>query len=229
MSNYREIWRQGVWSNNPGLIQLLGLCPLLAVSNTLINAIGLGLATLLTLLLTNAGVSLIRRWLQPEVRIAILVLIIAGAVSLLDLLMAAYRYELHQRLGIFVPLIVTNCAILARAESFASRQPLAPAVWDGLAQGCGFFVVLTVLGAIRELLGYGTLLRQADSLFGAVASNWTITIGDAGWSFLLAILPPGAFILLGLLLAAHRWISQSYSQPVRVSTPPQSANHPASP
>lgn len=207
VTSIKQLWQQGLWDNNPGLVQLLGLCPLLAVSNTLVNAIGLGLATLVTLAITNTLASLLRHWLRPEVRIAVFVLIIAGTVTVLDLLMAAYRFELHQRLGIFVPLIVTNCAILARAESFASRQPSLPAFIDGCAQGSGFLLALMALGASREILGYGSLLRQANSLFGPMAENWTITLGQDGWSFLIAILPPGAFILLGLLLAAHRWWS----------------------
>lgn len=204
---YRDILQQGLWRNNPGLVQLLGLCPLLAVSNSLINALGLGLATLFTLLITNTLASIFRHWLHPQVRIAIFVLIIAGAVSIIDLLMAAYRFELHQRLGIFVPLIVTNCAILARAESFASRQPIKRAFIDGFAHGIGFLLILLVMGALREVLGYGTLLRQADSLFGPMAANWTLTFGADGWSFLFAILPPGAFMLLGALLALHRYLS----------------------
>jgi electron transport complex protein RnfE len=207
-----SIWRQGLWDNNPALVQLLGLCPLLAVSNTLVNALGLGIATLLTLMVTNTLASLLRHWLRPEIRIAVFVLIIAGAVTALDLLMAAYRFDLHQRLGIFVPLIVTNCAILARAESFASRQPVWPAFLDGCAQGLGFMLLLAVLGAIREVLGYGSLLRQADSLFGSVAASWTLQFGDQGWSFLLAILPPGAFLILGLLLAGQRYWSARQTQ-----------------
>lgn len=201
----REIWRQGLWENNPGLVQLLGLCPLLAVSNTMINALGLGLATLFTLLISNGLVSLVRHQLRPETRIAVFVLIIAGSVTALDLLMAAYLFDLHQRLGIFIPLIVTNCTILARAESFAARQPLPAALLDGLAQGLGFLLVLLVMGSVREILGYGSILRQAESLFGPVAANWPIEFSSGGWSFLLAILPPGAFLLLGLLLALRNY------------------------
>lgn len=225
--NSAHIWRQGLWDNNPALVQLLGLCPLLAVSTTLVNALGLGIATLITLMVTNTLASLLRHWLRPEIRIAVFVLIIAGAVTALDLLMAAYRFDLHQRLGIFVPLIVTNCAILARAESFASRQPVWPSFLDGCAQGLGFLCLLAVLGAIREVLGYGSLLRQADSLFGPQASSWTLQFGDQGWSFLLAILPPGAFILLGLLLAGQRYWNARTLQRNAQTAQPSSAGTPA--
>ncbi len=203
-----QIWRTGLWSNNPGLVQLLGLCPLLAVSNTAINGLGLGLATMLVLLASNALVSLLRSSWRPETRIPAFVLIIATTVTAIDLSMQAWLFDLSRGLGIFVPLIVTNCAILARAEVFASRQPVSAACHDALAQGSGFAIVLIVLGAGREVIGQGTLLAGAASLFGPGAADWTIQILPFERGLLLAILPPGAFIGLGLLVALRQYLVQ---------------------
>ncbi len=202
MSNY---WRQGLLANNPGLIQLLGLCPLLAISNTLVNALGLGIATLLTVLLTNTAVSLLRPFLYHAIRIPVFVIIIAGLVTMIERLMEAWLFDLHQTLGIFVPLIVTNCLILARAEAFASRQRLPAAMLDGLTMGCGFLLALTLLGSIRELLGHGSLLRDSQLLFGTASPDLTLQLTPEHYQFLLFSLPPGAFLLLGLLVAGLRW------------------------
>jgi Na+-translocating ferredoxin:NAD+ oxidoreductase subunit E len=177
-----DILRNGLDRSNPGLVQLLGLCPLLAVSTSVDNALGLALATCAVLLTSNVIASLVGRWLLPEVRIAVFVLAIAGAVTSVQLAIAAWWPGLHDSLGIFLPLIVTNCLVLARAESFASRQPLGLALLDGAAMGLGFGLVLVTLGALRELLGHGLLL---------------------------ALLPPGAFILLGLMLALRNWRMQA--------------------
>ena len=198
-----EILRQGLWSNNAGLVQLLGLCPLLAVSNTLINALGLGLATVGVLVLTNTLVSLLRPLLLREIRIPIFVLVIAASVTIVELAMNAWMHELHRSLGIFLPLIITNCVIIARAESFASRNRVLPSALDGLATGLGFLLVLLCLGAVRELLGQGTLLAQAHQLFGEGARDWTLRpLGEAR-GLLIASLPPGAFIVLALLIAGR--------------------------
>lgn len=207
--SYRSIVYQGVWTNNPALVQLLGLCPLLAVSGTVINALGLGLATMLTLLISNASVSLLRHWIRPEIRIPLYVLIIASVVSTIEHLMQAYFYELHTLLGIFIPLIVTNCLIIGRAEAFASRQPLPRALLDALAMGLGFTLALIALGAVRELIGQGTLLTQAHLLFGEKAKALSLIIFPDYPGFLLALLPPGAFIALGLLLALKNWLTAS--------------------
>ena len=197
-----EIARDGLWDNNPGLVQLLGLCPLLAVSATVVNALALGLATTLTLLSSNLTVSLIRHVVRPEVRIPVFVLVIASFVTTIELLMNAYFHQLYLILGIFIPLIVTNCSILGRAEAFASRNPPGRALADGLAMGLGFTGVLVALGAGRELLGQGTLLANAHLLLGEWAweLEWSV-LGEAYEGLLLALLPPGAFIGLGLLLA----------------------------
>ncbi|MCL1112731.1 MULTISPECIES: electron transport complex subunit E [Shewanella] len=201
MSNYREIANQGLWKNNPGLVQLLGLCPLLAVTATITNALGLGIATLLVLMGSNILVSLVRDYVPKEIRIPVFVMIIAALVTCVQLLINAYAYNLYISLGIFLPLIVTNCVIIGRAEAFASRNSLAHSAFDGLMMGLGFTAVLVVLGASRELLGQGTLFDGADLLLGDWASSLTIHVWQVDTPFLLAMLPPGAFIAMGLLIA----------------------------
>ena len=198
---YSEIIRDGLWKNNSGLVQLLGLCPLLAVTTTVVNGLGLGLATTLTLLTSGVIVSLIRTLVRPEVRIPVFVLVIASTVTVIDLGMNAWFHDLHGILGIFIPLIVTNCVIIGRAESFSSRNSVDRAALDGLVMGIGFTLVLVALGGMRELIGQGTLFSQAHLMFGEFGRNLTITVLDDYRGFLLAILPPGAFIGLGLLIA----------------------------
>ncbi len=198
---YAKIISDGLWLNNPGLVQLLGLCPLLAVTTSVVNGLGLGLATTLTLVFSNTTVSVIRRIVRPEVRIPVFVLVIASVVTVIELAMNAWLHELYKILGIFIPLIVTNCSIIGRAESFASRHSVDRALLDGLAMGIGFTLVLVTLGGMRELLGNGTLLAQAHLMFGEAARDWTITVLRDYRGFLLAILPPGAFLGLGLLIA----------------------------
>lgn len=198
---YASIARDGLWTNNPGLVQLLGLCPLLAVTSNAVNGLGLGLATALTLVASNVTVSLIRRVVRPEVRIPVFVLVIASVVTVIELAMNAYLHELYLVLGIFIPLIVTNCNIIGRAEAFASKHDPGRALVDGLMMGTGFLLVLVVLGAMRELVGQGTLLSQAHMMFGEAARGWTLHVVEDYRGFLLAILPPGAFIGLGLIIA----------------------------
>lgn len=206
--SYSKIAHEGLWKNNPAMVQLLGLCPLLATSSTVINATGMALATLVVVVFTNVLVSLIRSHTRKEIRIPIFVMIIAAAVTAVELFMNAYLHELFLRLGIFIPLITTNCMILGRAEAFASKNTVERAAFDGLMMGAGFGVVLIALGAMREALGQGTLFAGADMLFGAAAANWTVTLvpGFEGW--LLAALPPGAFIGLGFLVAGKQWLDQ---------------------
>lgn len=204
---YGEIIKQGLWHNNTGLVQLLGLCPLLAVTTSVINGLGLGLATTLTLTTSNTIVSLIRNVVRPEVRIPVFVLVIASTVTVIELGMNAWFHELYRILGIFIPLIVTNCVIIGRAESFASKQTFDRALLDGLAMGMGFTLVLVTLGGMRELLGQGTLLAQAHLMFGEAGRVLSMTLIENYRGFLLAILPPGAFIGLGLLIAAMNVIN----------------------
>ena len=198
---YAQILKDGLWLNNPGTVQLLGLCPLLAVTTTVINGLGLGLATTLTLVASNVSVSLIRKLVRPEIRIPVFVLIIASVVTVIELSMNAWLHDLYLILGIFIPLIVTNCAIIGRAESFASRQTVDRALLDGLAMGIGFTLVLVTLGGMREIIGQGTLLAQAQLMFGAFGEHLTLTLIEDYRGFLLAILPPGAFLGLGFLIA----------------------------
>ncbi len=207
-TNYTEISKSGLWNNNVALVQVLGLCPLLAVTGTVINGLGLGLATMLTLILSNAIVSMIRHWVRPEIRVPVFVMIIASVVTAIQLAMNAWLYDLYIVLGIFIPLIVTNCGILARAEAFASKNNVLPSIMDGLMMGAGFMLVLVVLGAIREILGYGTLFSNAHLMFGEMARDWTLVFIDDYSGFLLAILPPGAFIGMGLIIALKNVIDK---------------------
>ncbi len=196
-----EIIREGLWTNNPALVQVLGLCPLLAVTSTVVNAIGLGLATLMVLMGSNLAVSLIRNFVSESVRLPAFVMIIASFVTCAELLMQAFTYELYQILGIFIPLIVTNCAILGRADAFASKNAPVPALLDGVMMGLGFLAVLIVLGAMRELIGQGTLFTDMDLLLGPMAADWGIRPLENYPDMLFMVLPPGAFVGLGLLIA----------------------------
>ncbi len=208
MDAYKKIITDGLWTNNQALVALLGLCPLLAVTNNLTNGLGLGIATLAVLLTSNILVSLIRDYVPSEIRIPVFISIIASAVTAIELLMNAYLHDLYKVLGIFIPLIVTNCAILARADAFASKNTVDKAMIDAFAVGIGFALVLVVLGAIRELIGQGTLFDQIHLLFGESARTWTLHIYPSEWpGFLLALLPPGAFIALGLMLAVMNIIN----------------------
>ncbi|CAK1694812.1 electron transport complex subunit E [Vibrio crassostreae] len=201
MSDHKTLIKNGMWANNPALVQLLGLCPLLAVSSTVTNALGLGIATLLVLVGSNVSVSLVRNHVPKEVRIPVFVMIIASLVTCVQLLMNAYAYGLYLSLGIFIPLIVTNCIIIGRAEAFASKNEVLPAAQDGFWMGLGMTSVLVVLGAMREVIGNGTLFDGADLLLGDWASVLRIQIFEFDNSFLLALLPPGAFIGVGFLIA----------------------------
>ena len=214
---YRNIVLGGLWTNNQALVALLGLCPLLAVSNTLINGLGLGLATTLVLVLSNVSVSTIRHWVRPEIRLPVFVLIIASFVTTVELVMNAYFHGLYKVLGIFIPLIVTNCAIIGRAEAFASRNPIPRALVDGLSIGIGFTLALVVLGAGRELVGQGTLFDGAQLMFGETARSWRWIVSEDYPGALLAILPPGAFLGLGMLIALKNIIDKRLSR--REKTP----------
>ena len=201
MNEFKQLSWQGLWKNNPALVQLLGLCPLLATTATLINGLGLGLATTLVLIGSNTTVSLIRNLVPNEIRIPIFVMIIAAFVTIVQLLMNAYTFTLYQALGIFIPLIVTNCAIIGRAEAYASKNPVGLAAFDGLMMGVGFTLILVILGGMREILGYGTLFAGANLLFGEWATSLKIILFETDSPFLLAILPPGAFLGMGLIIA----------------------------
>lgn len=215
ITDYKEIATKGLWDNNQALVALLGLCPLLAVTNNTVNGIGLGLATMTVLVLSNVLVSLIRDYVSDEIRIPVFIAIIASAVTIIDLLMNAYLHTLHGILGIFIPLIVTNCAILGRAEAFASKNSVDKALVDGFFMGLGFAIVLIVLGAMRELIGNGTLFDQMDLLLGDWAHNMTLHLSIDFHPALLAILPPGAFLGLGLLVALKNSLDLKQQQKKR--------------
>ena len=206
-ADYRKIFLDGIWQQNTGLVVLLGLCPLLAVTGTVINGLGLGLASTLTLVASNLAVSALRGVLRPEIRIPAYVMIIASVVTVIQMTMQAWWHDLYQVLGIFIPLIVTNCAIIGRAEAFASRHSPLPALVDGLATGLGFCLALLALGALREVVGRGTLFSQAQLMFGPAGEMLEMTVIPDHPGFLLAILPPGAFIGLGLLIAGRNWLA----------------------
>jgi electron transport complex protein RnfE len=206
--SFTRIAFSGLWQHNQGLVALLGLCPLLAVSNSVINSLALGFATTVALALSSASISLLRDYISHELRLPAFVLIIAAIVTLIDLSMNAWFHALHKVLGIFIPLIVTNCAIMGRAEAYASRQRADRALVDGIFMGLGFTLALATLGALREVIGTGYLLQGAERMFGVSAADWSIRLIPDYQGFLLAILPPGAFIGLGLLIALKNVIDQ---------------------
>ena len=213
MSEYKEITLNGLWKNNPALVQLLGLCPLLAVTGSVVNAIGLGLATMLVLVGSNISVSLIRSAVTDAIKLPAFVMIIASFTTCTELLMQAFTYELYQILGIFIPLIVTNCSILGRADAFASKNKVLPSAIDGFMMGLGFMGVLVALGALRELIGTGALFGNMHLLFGEIARNWTLNVfGDNYKGFLVVILPPGAFLVTGFLIALKNSIDAQIKQ-----------------
>ncbi|TBL82459.1 electron transport complex subunit E [Hafnia alvei] len=208
MSEAKTLLANGLWKNNSALVQLLGLCPLLAVSSTATNALGLGLATTLVLVFTNSAVSALRRWVPHEIRIPIYVMIIASVVSTVQMLINAYAFGLYQSLGIFIPLIVTNCIVIGRAEAYAAKNPVGLSAIDGLAMGLGATCALFVLGSLREICGNGTLFDGADLLLGSWAKSLRIELFHTDTPFLIAMLPPGAFLGLGFLLALKYVIDQ---------------------
>lgn len=198
-TTFLERLQTGLWADNPGLVQLLGLCPLLAVTTSFVNGLGLGLATLGVLSCSNVLVSATRRWIRHEIRIPVYVLIIASLVTCIELIFKAWFPSLDRSLGIFIPLIVTNCAIVARAEVFASRNTITASLADGIGMGAGFTLLLAAIGLVRELIGHGSLLSRLDMLIAGDPLPG-LQIVDGGW--LLAILPPGAFFSLAIAVAA---------------------------
>ena len=214
-----DIAKQGLWKNNPALVQILGLCPTLAVTTSATNALGLGIATTAVLMMSNLAISLVRSWVPNEIRIPVYVMIIAALVTCVQLLMNAYLFELYQALGIFIALIVTNCIIIGRAEAFANRNPPLLALFDGLMMGLGFTLILLLLGSVREILGQGTLFAGADQLLGPWAATLKIVLFQADVGFLLAILPPGAFLALGFIIAIKNLIDARLSRRQAVLKP----------
>ncbi|WP_432698527.1 electron transport complex subunit E [Marinobacterium sp. YM272] len=221
--DYRKITLNGLWHNNPALVQLLGLCPLLAVTSSVVNAIGLGVASTLVLTSSNLTVSLFRRLVPETVRLPIFVMIIASFVTAIELLMQAFTYELYLILGIFIPLIVTNCVIMGRADAFAAKNPVSASVVDGFMMSTGFTAVLVLLGGIREVLGTGAIFANMHLLFGESARSWTLTLAENYDGFLFAILPPGAFVGLGLLIALKNVIDARLEKRRKPAAKPESS------
>ncbi len=219
MNEFRSLFHNGLVKQNTGLVQLLGLCPLLAISNNVVNAVSLGLATTLVMAASSGAVSGVRHFVPNEIRIPVFVLIIAALVTVIDLAMNAYVHPLYLVLGIFIPLITTNCIVLARADAFAAKNRPLHSVVDAIAMGLGLTMVLIVLGAIRELAGQGTLLSGIDLVFGEPAKTFVLHVLPGYQGFLLAILPPGAFLALGLLIAAHNWQKARAEGRVRAAAP----------
>ena len=229
----KDILHNGLWKQNTGVVQLLGLCPLLAISNSVVNAVSLSLATTLVMVLSGASISPIRNFVPNEIRIPVYILIIAVLVTVVQYLMNAYMYSLYIVLGIFIPLIVTNCIVLARIEAFAGKNPVLPAALDGFAMGMGLTAVLAILGGMREILGHGTLFSGLDLVFsgfspelGELSKGWVITVVPDYNGFLFAILPPGAFISLGLLIAAKNYLTlrnEKKTKPFKMSAATVSA------
>ncbi len=207
LQEYKEIFYNGVWKQNTGVVQLLGLCPILAVSSSVVNAVSLGLATAIVMALSGAAIAPIRSFVPNEIRIPVFILIIAVLVTVVQYLMNAYLYNLYIVLGIFIPLIVTNCIVLARIEAFASKNPPLASALDGFAMGMGLTAVLAILGGMREIVGHGTLLSGIDLALGESTKSWVIHVIPEYHGFLLAILPPGAFIGLGCLIAGKNWLN----------------------
>jgi electron transport complex protein RnfE len=219
LNELRSLFHNGIIKQNTGLVQLLGLCPLLAISNNVVNALSLGIATALVMAASSGAVSSVRNFVPNEIRIPVFILIIAALVTVIDLAMNAFLQPLHKVLGIFIPLIVTNCIVLARADAFAAKNhPLHSAI-DGLAMGLGLTMVLVVLGSIRELAGTGTLLSGIDLALGESAKGFVLHVLPNYRGFLLAILPPGAFIGLGLLIAANNWNKARVARSARAAVP----------
>ena len=205
MNQFNEIAHNGLWKQHPGVVQLLGLCPTLAVTTSAVNGLSLGFATALVMAASNGAVSPVRRLVPSEIRVPVFILVIAALVTVIDLAIHGFAEPLHKVLGIFIPLIVVNCIVLARVESFAAKNLPTPAAWDGFMRGIGLTLVLGLLGGIREIIGKGTLFSGLDLAFGANFNTYVLTIIPNYQGFLLAILPPGAFLGLAGLIAARNW------------------------
>ncbi|MEH6825887.1 MAG: electron transport complex subunit E [Motiliproteus sp.] len=215
----KELWQEGLWNNNVVFSQMLALCPLLAVTGTATNGLGMGLISLLVFVISNLLVSMLRGVIPPEVRIPAFVMLIATVVTLVDLMMNAWLHELHQVLGLFIPLIVTNCAILGRAEAFAYKNPVLPSIVDGIAMGLGFTLALVTLGAAREIIGSGTLFANAHLLLGEMFGFLELTVIPNYDGFLLMILPPGAFLMLGFIVAGKRVLERRSTERASAMSP----------
>jgi len=217
--NYLHITREGLWDNNVVFVKMLALCPTMAVTSTATHGLGMGLATMTVLIISNWLISAVRHWVSPEVRIPVYVVFIATLVTLVDMSLNAWAHELYKVLGLFIALIVVNCAILGRAEAFASKAGMVAAIVDGLMMGLGFTLALVTIGAVREILGSGTLFAEAHLLLGEVFAFLEITLIPEYKGFLLMLLPPGGFLTLGFLLAGKRVLKTRLSTTITVPQP----------
>ncbi|SMF28022.1 electron transport complex protein RnfE [Alteromonadaceae bacterium Bs31] len=211
VKSYKDYFTFGIWDNNIALVQLLGLCPVMAVTTSATNGLGMGIASTAVLVISSVLISLMRHAIPADVRNPIMIAVIAGTVTLVDLAMNAWLHELYKVLGLFIALIVTNCAILGRTEAFAMKQNPLAALMDGVGMGLGFTWALVLLGGAREVLGSGTLFAHASSLLGPHFEWLEITIVEIDSGVLLAILPPGGFIVLGIMIALKRVIDERIS------------------
>lgn len=218
MNQFKEIAHNGLWKQNPGVVQLLGLCPTLAVTTSVVNGVSLGLATALVMAAANGAVSPVRKFVPDEIRVPVFILVIAALVTMIDLAIHGFAEPLHKVLGIFIPLIVVNCIVLARVESFAAKNAPAPAIFDGFIMGIGLTIVLALLGGIREVVGKGTLFSGLDLALGPQFKSYILTVIPDYHGFLLAILPPGAFLGLASLIALRNWAELRKSKPQAAST-----------
>ncbi|OHC68015.1 MAG: electron transport complex subunit RsxE [Rhodocyclales bacterium RIFCSPLOWO2_02_FULL_63_24] len=226
MNAYKEIAWNGLWKQNSILAQLLGLCPLLAISTNFVNAVSLGLATIVVMMLANFAISALRALIPYEIRIPVFILIIAALVTMVDLAFNAFLHDLYLVLGIFIPLIVTNCIVLARVEAFAAKNGLRASTLDGLMMGIGFVWVIALLGAVREFVGQGTLFSGIEMIFPTLSGIQILPADYPG--FLIAMLPPGAFFVLGLLIAGRNWLEARANQRLREQRIHHQADHPTS-
>ena len=218
MNQFNEIAHNGLWKQNPGVVQLLGLCPTLAITTSAVNGLSLGLATAFVMAASNGAVSPVRKFVPSEIRVPVFILVIAALVTVIDLIIHGYAEPLHKVLGIFIPLIVVNCIVLARVESFAAKNTPAPAMWDGFMMGLGLTFVLGILGGIREIIGKGTLFSGLDLAFGPNFKQFILTVIPDYHGFLLAILPPGAFLGLACLIAFRNWVGSRKTNSVPVAS-----------
>lgn len=219
---FRTIAQNGVWKQNTSLVQILGLCPLLAVTTNAVNGIMLSLATIIVMALANVAVASLRNLIPHEIRIPVFILIVAALVTVVDLLFNAKLHELYLVLGIFIPLIVTNCIVLARVEAFAAKNPPLQSTFDGVFMGIGMLWTLGLLGGLRELLGSGTLLGGIEMVFPGLEPLQVLPADYPG--FLLALLPPGAFILLGCMIAWKNWVEERAALRAQQTPPAPTAN-----
>lgn len=213
MNVYRDIARNGLWKQNVILTQVLGLCPLLATSTSMVNAVSLGLATILVMTVANLVISTLRSFIPYEIRIPVFILIIAALVTVVDLAFNAWLHELYLVLGIFIPLIVTNCIVLARVEAFAAKNPVSASTVDGIAMGAGFIWVIGLLGLIREFIGQGSVFSGIEMIVPNLHAIQLLPEEYPG--FLVSMLPPGAFFVLGFLIAGRNWLDARANERAR--------------